>query len=79
MESYIYTVKMVKKRGFNREINVYQINDDKSVDFIGSDLVNTASYTGDKATAKGVIANVKGYTMISLYDIDREIKLSEVF
>lgn len=80
MITFIYKViKSSNKRGYNREVLVYRIKNNKP-DFIGyDDEINTASYKGDKAIASWIIANKLGFKMKNGYDLKRkDIRLFEV-
>jgi hypothetical protein len=61
---YIYTiVKKSDKRGYNRTINVWSVNDNIPV-FLGyTDEVNTSGYKGDYATACELIAEFDKHAM----------------
>ena len=76
MESYIYIVRDTPKKG-KKEICVYSVIDNRP-EMIGSKIISTASYPGDRATARQVISEVKGYKMLDMYTIDKEINLYSV-
>lgn len=79
MESYIYTVRIVEGRNKKnkREIVVYSVVDNIP-EMIGEKVIDLASYPGDRATAKKIIAEAKGYTMTDQYSLGVEINLNYI-
>ena len=63
MKTYFWKYSTSDKRGYNRNISVYEQNKDKSFSFIGSKDVSTASYKGDYATACEVLSKNKGHKL----------------
>ena len=61
MKTYFYTVeKSSNTKGTNRTVNVYRNINNQPI-FIGSDdIINTASYKGDRAIACKIIHDVDG-------------------
>ena len=60
MNNFIYTTlkkhpKSDIKRGMNKRIHVWRINKDEEPVEVGYSDVNTASYVGDRGTAKEII------------------------
>lgn len=55
--TFIYTaIKTKEKRGYNRLIKVWQIQNNQPF-FIACEFVNTSGYKGDYATACNIIAD----------------------
>jgi hypothetical protein len=60
MKTYIYTIEKMQKG--KKEINVYRIKNNIP-EFIGSKIINTASYKGDKPTACKIISEIDNHKM----------------
>lgn len=63
MKTYIYKpIDSSTKRGYNRTIEVFRVKNNVPI-YLGYDnKIDTASYKGDKAVAKELIAELEGYT-----------------
>jgi hypothetical protein len=62
MKTYIYKVTPSSAaRGYNRTIEVYRIKHNQPIYLGCNEHINTASYKGDIATAKQLIAKLEGY------------------
>lgn len=80
MITFIYKViHASNKRGYNREVQVYRIKNNKPL-FVGyDDKINTASYKGDRAIASLIISHNLGFKMKNGYDLLRQdIQLFEI-
>ena len=80
MITFIYKViQESNKRGYNREVQVYRIKNNKPI-FIGyNDKIDTRSYKGDRAIANLIISKKSGFKMKNGYDLLREdIQLFEI-
>ncbi len=80
MKTYIYKViSKSDKRGYNRTIEVYRIKNNVPL-FIGyDDLINTASYKGDRPIANHIISKEDKHKMKNGYDLEsKHIQVFEV-
>lgn len=77
MKSFIFTVTESPKRGCNRRITAYRIKRNLPV-FLGYEDVNTASFYGNPATARQIIAKAGEATMVDSYNFTQQHSLQEV-
>ncbi len=80
MKTYIFKVTHSSPvRGYNREVSVYRIKNNKPV-FVGyNDRINTAAYKGDRAVANLIISKEDGHKMLNGYDLkSKEIQVFEI-
>lgn len=81
MTTYIYTVKNSSpKRGYNRTINVYRLEDNQPLHIGYDDKISTSGYKGDYATACDIISNFDKLEMTDCryYLKDKGIKVIEI-
>ncbi len=80
MMTYFYKHTKSTKRGFNRQIQVFEQETDKSFSLVGCEDINTGSYKGDYAVACEVLHNKKGYRLSKdgYFLARKDIKLIEM-
>lgn len=81
MKTYIFTVKQTSpKRGYNRTIDVYRVEDNQPLHIGYNDKISTSSYKGDYAIACDIISDFDKLEMTDCgyYLKDKNIKVIEI-
>lgn len=58
MTIYLYTVNHSVRRGMNKFVQVYRIENEEAPELIGSDHYNSAAWPGAKSVALQIIAQI---------------------